>query len=383
MDLRSEVDLDALEAELSACDVKAAAAEHGLLYAPDPTSEWECSVGGTVLTDASGARTLKYGSTRRYVRRIWGVLGTGEAICWSRNDAEKNTAGYAPFRNPVDLLVGSEGTLGLVTRVELDLLARPESYTGMMVFFPTLDELIQFVLAARASSELAPRAMELFDAAALEILRPHAGGLAIPSAERATAAVYVEEEHGHDAMEEALTPWLELMEAHGALVDDTLVADSEERVLAIRRLRHSLPATLNERARACRDDGGRKVSTDWAVPIRELPGMIAAADRLCEEAGVHAWTRYGHIGNGHPHFNLVARNAEELQRYLAVSEAMCREAIARGGTVSAEHGIGKVKRDYLKLQVAPSALAAMRGVKLAFDPDGVLAPGNLFPPGAP
>ena len=221
--------------------------------------------------------------------------------------------------------------------------------------------------------------MELFDTAALEILRPHAGGLAIPSSERAAAAVYVEEEHGHDEMEETLTPWLELMEAHGALVDDTLVADSEDRVLAIRRLRHSVPATLNERARACRDDGGRKISTDWAVPVPELPAMVAAADRLCGEAGVHAWTRYGHIGNGHPHYNMVARNAEELTRYLAVSEAMCREAISRGGTVSAEHGIGKLKRDYLKLQVAPTALAAMRAVKRTFDPDGVLAPGNLFP----
>ena len=360
-------------------DVKAAAADHGLLYAPDPTSEWECSVGGTVLTDASGARTLKYGSTRRYVRRVWGVLGTGESICWSRNEAEKNTAGYGPFRNPVDLLVGSEGTLALVTKVELDLLERPEAYTGMLIFFPDLDGLVQFVLAARGSREVSPRAMELFDAAALEILRPHAGGLAIPSAERATAAVYVEEEHAQDAMEEALTPWLELMEAHGALVDDTLVADAEERVLAIRRLRHSVPATLNERARACRDAGGRKISTDWAVPIHELPGMVHAADRLCREAGVHAWTRYGHIGNGHPHYNMVARDADELTRYLAVSEAMCLEAISRGGTVSAEHGIGKVKRDYLKLQAAPAMLAAMRSVKVAFDPDGVLAPGNLFP----
>jgi glycolate oxidase len=360
-------------------DVKAAAAEHGLLYAPDPTSEWECSVGGTVLTDASGARTLKYGATRRYVRRIWGVLGTGESICWSRNEAEKNTAGYAPFRNPVDLLVGSEGTLAVVTRVELDLLPRPQGYTGIVIFFPTLQQLLGFVLAARASKALSPRAMELFDTAALEILRPHAGGLAIPSSERAAAAVYVEEEHGHDEMEETLTPWLELMEAHGALVDDTLVADSEDRVLAIRRLRHSVPATLNERARACRDDGGRKISTDWAVPVPELPAMVAAADRLCGEAGVHAWTRYGHIGNGHPHYNMVARNAEELTRYLAVSEAMCREAISRGGTVSAEHGIGKLKRDYLKLQVAPTALAAMRAVKRTFDPDGVLAPGNLFP----
>jgi FAD/FMN-containing dehydrogenase len=360
-------------------EVKEAAAQHGLLYPPDPTSEFECSVGGTVLTDASGARTLKYGATRPYVRRIWAVLGTGESVCWSRNEAEKNAAGYAPFRNPVDLLVGSEGTLGVVTRVELDLVAQPEAATGMMIFFGDLAAAVQFVVAARADRGLSPRAMELFDEAALEILRPHAGGLVIPDVDRASAALYVEQEHGHDAMEEALEPWLGLMATHGALVDDTLVADSEDRVLAIRRLRHSVPSTLNERARACRDDGGRKVSTDWAVPVHEIPAMVATADRLCQEAGVHAWTRYGHIGSGHPHYNLVARNAEELARYTGVAHAMCREAIARGGTVSAEHGIGKIKRDFFALQVAPIVLNAMRAVKRTFDPKGILAPGNLFP----
>jgi len=359
-------------------DVKRAAADHGLLYPPDPTSEWECSVGGTVLTDASGARTLKYGATRPYVRRLWAVLGTGESICWSRNGAEKNAAGFAPFRNPVDLLVGSEGTLGVVTQVELNLVARPEAYTGVMIFFPSLEEVARFVVAARASNTLAPRAMELFDTEALEILRPHASGLAIPQADRAGAALYVEEEHGRDGMEEMLTPWLELMEAHGALVDDTLVADSEERVLAIRRLRHSVPATLNERARGFRDAGGRKVSTDWAVPISELPAMMAVADQLCVDAGVHAWTRYGHVGSGHPHYNMVARDPEELERYLTVAKNMCAEAIRRGGTVSAEHGIGKVKREYFAMQVSPQVLGAMRAVKRAFDPAGILAPGNLF-----
>ena len=365
------------DAGLVLADVKAAAREHGLLYPPDPTSEFECSVGGTVLTDASGARTLKYGATRPWVRRIWAVLGTGEEIVWTRSGAEKNAAGYAPFRNPVDVLVGSEGTLGLVTRVELDLIRQPEEFTGAFVFFRDLEDALRFVVSSRRSPTVDPRAMELFDGAALEILRPDAGALAIPA--EAGSAIYLEQEHGRGGAADALEPWLEMLEDGRALVDDTLVADSEERVLAMRRLRHSVPATLNERARRCRDAGGRKVSTDWAVPLSELKGMMAAADALCAQHGVHAWTRYGHVGSGHPHYNMVARDADELSRYLAVAHAMCREAVARGGTVSAEHGIGKVKRDFFALQVPPPVLAAMRAVKATLDPDGILAPGNLFP----
>ncbi|MEC9071484.1 MAG: FAD-binding oxidoreductase, partial [Myxococcota bacterium] len=203
-------------------EVKDAARAHGLLYPPDPTSEFECSIGGTILTDASGARTLKYGATRRYVRRIWAVLGTGEEVCWSRNETEKNAAGYAPFRNPVDLLVGSEGTLGIVTRAELDLLPMPDDYTGALLFFEDLDATVRFVTSARSSAAVSPRAMELFDAAALEILRPHADNLEIPAA--AGCALYIEQEHPLDGMEEALGAWLELMEGEGALVDDTLIA---------------------------------------------------------------------------------------------------------------------------------------------------------------
>jgi FAD/FMN-containing dehydrogenase len=360
-------------------EFKAGLREAGLFYPPDPTSENECTVGGSVLANASGARTYRYGPTRPYVRALRLVLGDGRLTEISRSSASKNTTGYFGFQDPVDLMVGSEGTLGIVTRVTLDLLPAPSGFFAGMAFFRDTSGALAFVLsadAARKAGIVAPRCLELFDGASLEIVRSDSGKLAIP--EGAGAAIFFEEECEPGREDAALERWYGLLEKCGALADDTIVALTEERQTELRKLRHSLPATMNERGAQARENGGRKLSTDWAVPLAELPRAIDDATRITREVFDGPVVRYGHVGNGHPHFNLLAEDPESLVRAREATHRMALLAVERGGTVTAEHGVGKVKREYVRYQYPDWVVDAMRAVKQSLDPSGILAPGNIF-----
>jgi FAD/FMN-containing dehydrogenase len=175
-----------------------------------------------------------------------------------------------------------------------------------------------------------------------------------------------------------LDAWLALAEAHGARDHDVRVYEGTAAIREARRLRHAIPATVNERQAAHRAAGGRKVSTDWAVPYRALPAFVARTRAICADAGIPTPITFGHAGNGHPHQNFIGRDAAEVSRYEAVVEAILREVVALGGTVAAEHGIGKVKARWVGLQLAAPQRAVLRAIKAALDPAGVFAPGNLF-----
>jgi FAD/FMN-containing dehydrogenase len=135
---------------------------------------------------------------------------------------------------------------------------------------------------------------------------------------------------------------------------------------------------MNERGAARRPQGGRKVSTDWAVPYAQLERAIGRARGLARDAGLEQPVTYGHAGNGHPHQNFIANDADELARIERVVEATLREVIALGGTVAAEHGIGKIKRKWLPMQMSPLQVRTMQAVKHELDPAGILAPGNVL-----
>ena len=348
-------------------------AERGLLLPPDPTSEDEVTVGGAIACNASGARSLRYGATRPWVRALRVAMANGEIIDVRRSGLEKNTAGYAIAHEPVDWFVGSEGTLGVVLEAELSLLSRPARVFGLGIPFATERDALAFVVAARDSVELAPRCLEFLDARAFAIAREAYSPGWSPNA---AALVYTEETtEGEDPH---LDAWLALAAEHGALEDDVLAFDGESALRDARRMRHAVPATMNERGAAFRNAGGRKVSTDWAVPYAKLADAIAEARELAADAGVEQAVTYGHAGNGHPHQNYVARDSAELHRIERVVEATLRHVISLGGTVSAEHGIGKLKRRWLPLQLHPTQLGVMRALKRELDPLGILAPGNIF-----
>jgi glycolate oxidase len=251
----------------------------------------------------------------------------------------------------------------------------PEQVIGLAIPFATEQDALAFIVAARESRLVHPRCLEFFDRRALAIAREAES--APGWAKDADAFVYVEEVPPHGSAP-ALDEWLELAEQRGALADDVNVYEGEASLREARRVRHAVPATMNERGSARRVHGGRKVSTDWAVPYARLGEMLAKARAFADIAGIEQAVTYGHAGNGHPHQNFIAHDADELRRIEAVVEQTLREVISMGGTVAAEHGIGKIKRKWLPLQMSPLQVRAMQAVKRELDPAGILAPGNVL-----
>ena len=355
-------------------EIKRTAAAAGLLFAPDPTSEEESTIGGAIACNASGARTFKYGATRRHVCALKVVMASGELLEFRRSDLEKNTVGYAFAHDPIDWFIGSEGTLGIIVEAELSLLPLPRHVIGLAVLFKAERDALNFVIATRESSTVSARCIEYFDERAIQIARSSASGGMVPA--DAGAMVYVEEEISDD-LDSTLGRWLELIEAIAGDFEP-LVFDGEARLREARQIRHSIPATMNERGNRYRNSGGRKVSTDWAVPYRKLPEAIQAARALVKELGIEEPVIYGHAGNGHPHQNFIARDARELTTIETVVEETLKRVLALKGTVAAEHGIGKIKRRWLPLQMNPLQISMMTAVKRELDPNGILAPGNIL-----
>jgi len=392
------------------------------LFPPDPT-ERSATLGGMVACNASGARTLFYGPTRRYVERARAALiggcvldvtrGTGAVaadgsfqlalpdgtvrtgrIPGYSMPAGKNAAGYfaRPGMDLLDLLVGSEGTLAVVTGLVITLVPAPETILGVIGFFASEPEALNFVRAARGEKPLAktpslptpPLALEYFDAHALNLLRdqkvkqgPTSVIPALP--ETAHTAVYIELATTEAGLEPAAEALLALLEACGSSADTAWTAMTNEETERLKVFRHALPETINQRIgeRARENPGLTKLGTDLAVPDAALMKMMAAYRALLEPAALD-YVIFGHIGNNHVHVNILPRNLDEYARGKALYLDLARQALAWGGTVAAEHGIGKLKKPFLRLMYGADGIAAMRAVKQVFDPAGLLNPGTLF-----
>ncbi|MBP7551366.1 MAG: FAD-binding oxidoreductase [Gemmatimonadaceae bacterium] len=349
----------------------------GLFFAPDPTSDETCSLGGAIACNASGPRTLMYGATRAHVRALTVALADGSVREFSRSRVEKNTVGYMPTHDLVDWFVGSEGTLGVVVAAELALLPRPERETGLGIPFPGPGEAIAFARAARRSRKIVPRCLEYFDAEAFRIARGGGHGAATASGwgQDGQVMLYVEDCTDGDL---EINEWLLLAETYGASDADVRVFEGEAAIREARRLRHAVPAAMHERTAKFLARGGRRISTDWAVPTEKVEQAILLANGFAVEAGHPPAVTYGHIGNGHPHQNWVAKDPDEVASLELVVERTLRAVIAMGGTVAAEHGIGKLKARWLGLQAGPEQVAIMRAAKREFDPAGRMAPGNIL-----
>lgn len=364
------------EAGALVADVRRAAESAGLLFAPDPTSEEECTVGGAIACNASGARSFMYGPTAPHVRALKVALANGEFLELKRPQLEKNTVGFPIAQDPVDWFIGSEGLLGVVLEAEFYLHELPAHVTGLAIPFTNETAALEFVVAARQCPSVRPRCLEFFDKGAMEIARMAEGSKSWST--NVYALVYTEEIGDYTNGSQPLDAWLSLAEQHKALANDIRVYDSPGALHTARYMRHAVPQAMNESGAARRKYGGRKVSTDWAVPYTKLAQALAVARRLADEAGTPHGIAYGHAGNGHPHQNIIAENAEQLERIEKVVELTLREVIAMGGTVAAEHGIGKIKRKWLELQMSDTQQRVMRSLKHELDPLQILSPGNVF-----
>lgn len=382
-----------VEAGVVLSDLQRAVDQEGLLYPPDPT-ERGCFVGGTVATNASGARTFKYGPTRNYVRALKVVLASGEVLDLRRGDVRadsdgrislgsievqlpsyrlpntrKNASGYfvAPEMDAVDLFIGSEGTLGVICEVEVRLLPKPEGLLSGVVFFAGEADVLALVSDVRAHGDA--RALEFFDRESLNFLRQKYS--TIP--EEAVGAIFFEQETNEATEEAVLSGWQELLDQHHALADSWFATNEQDQA-KLREFRHQLPVLMNEWFARYRQ---RKVSTDMAVPDEAFPELFRLYKETLQSSGMR-YTIFGHIGDNHVHVNILPRDDAEGARARELYVEFLKYAASVGGTLSAEHGVGKLKRDYLHFFYNDQQLREMARLKKAFDPNGILGRDNIF-----
>jgi D-lactate dehydrogenase (cytochrome) len=382
-----------VEAGVILSELQRAVDHEGLLYPPDPT-ERGCFVGGTVSTNASGARTFKYGPTRNYVRALKVVLASGEVLDLRRGEVRadlegrirlgsvevqlpsyrlpktrKNASGYfvASSMDAVDLFIGSEGTLGVICEVEVKLLPKPDGLLSGVVFFADEGDVLALVSDVRADGDA--RALEFFDRESLNFLRQKYP--AVP--EEAVGAIFFEQETTAATEEAVLSSWQELLDQHHALADSWFATNEQDQA-KLREFRHQLPVLMNEWFARYRQ---RKVSTDMAVPDEAFPGLFRLYKETLQSSGMR-YTIFGHIGDNHVHVNILPRDDDEGARARELYVQFLKYAASVGGTLSAEHGVGKLKRDYLHFFYNDKQLREMAALKQALDPNGILGRDNIF-----
>ena len=365
-------------------DVHAAASSQKQFYPPDPT-ETAAAIGGTIATNASGARSFRYGDTRRHVLALRAAFLDGSVKEFRRGQAidfdvpeiglprtTKHSAGYrlAPGMDWVDLFIGSEGTLGVISEAELKLLPAPGDLLAGVIFFRsenvTLDAVDQF----RTIPGL--RMLEFFDGSSLVLLRSRYPE--VPA--EAAAALLIEQEPDRPLDEEA-GGWLDRLTATDAMVEASWFAATAPDRERFRRFRHALPELVNDTVRR---NGFMKMGSDFAVPVDQNRAMLAYYRSALDRDFPGQSVVFGHIGDAHVHANILPRTTAEFDRAANLMLDFARYAVSLGGTVGAEHGLGKRKAHLLEIQYDEAEIEAMRKVKRRFDPQWLLGRGTLFGP---
>ena len=355
--------LAVVEPNVINADLQRAVEAVGLFYPPDPASLETSALGGNVAECAGGPRAFKYGTTRRYVLALEAVLPTGEII-ETGSKAVKNVVGY----DLTQLLVGSEGTLAIVTRITLRLIPKPPACATLLAIFTDVQAAVDAVTAL-IERRVVPSAIELVDAESLQVVRDRLGEeLAPPTA---GALLLVEADGSQTAVDEEIDQVAQACRGVGAM-RVTLAADDAERekLWDARRL-----ISL-----ALRATGLLKINHDVVVPRGRIPELFAAIDELRERYGLTI-AAFGHAGDGNIHVNLMIdrADADERRRAKEAERVLFERVVALEGSISGEHGIGFAKAPYLGLELSPEEIALMKRVKAAFDPNGILNPGKIFP----
>ena len=398
-------------------DFQKAVEAENLFYPPDPT-EWSCQIGGTAATNASGARSFKYGATRNFVEQLEVVLANGEILDLNRGenfsengfleietrsgkkiqlklptykqpDVRKNTSGYFSGEkvDAIDLFIGSEGTLGIITELKLKVLEKPESFFSGIVFFEDENNLLDFVNEARKMSFDARKKdisnfkfqiSNLIDASLIEYFDENALKFIsekfpeVPA--NAKGAIFFEQETNSENEDELLEKWNGLLEKHNADLDNSWFTTTETDREKLREFRHALPVSVNEKIVRYKQ---KKIGTDMAVPDEKFASFLKFYKEKLNESGLE-YVIFGHIGDSHLHANIIPKTAEEAEQARHLYGRFIAQAIMLGGTISAEHGIGKHKSKYLYVMMGERYLNEMAEIKRALDPDGILGRGNMF-----
>jgi FAD/FMN-containing dehydrogenase len=358
------------------------AAKSGQFFGPNPT-EYLASIGGVISTNAGGARSFRFRSVRHHVLGLEVTFMNGETRWLKRGElvdfdytpvrqpaTTKNSAGYylPPHVDWVNLLSGSEGTLGIITEAEVGLFPIAPAILSGVVFFRRDEDALNAVDEWRPAAGL--RLLEYLDYPSLEFMRPLQAN--IPTGAR--AALLIEQDLRSEADEE-VDLWVDRLSKHHAFVDESWFGFSAQDRETFRAFRHTLAATVVERVRRT---GLPKIGTDFAVPLDRSRDLLAYYRQHCDAIFPGKYLIFGHIGDANVHLNVLPATRDEAKRGEEMMLDFAKYAVSLGGTVAAEHGIGKNKRDLLKLMYSTDEIGAMKRVKNKLDPDWLLGRGNIF-----
>ena len=389
-----------------------------LCYPPD-TTEMTALLGGTVATNASGARTFHYGCTRDYVRRLRVVLPNGDVLDIKRGkvfaseenqfdiiltsgkritvelpsytmpDVKKNAAGYytKSGMDLIELFIGSEGTLGVISEVEIKLEDQPKNVLPVFAHFSSESDAIKFVKSLRTLSRskkpdevgIDALSIEFLDEGSIELLKEKYPPSKIPV--KSKSAIFFEQEiPNEEVFNDLLESCVELLESCNVL--DTMASLGMDWLKEIKDIRHALPESINT---IVRSKGVHKVATDIAVPESAFDEMMSYYHEVGKKSRI-LYAIFGHIGDNHLHFNFIPESEKELVQAEKASALLLRKAVELGGTITAEHGVGKKtfvkngeRRPYLELMYGVEGLKSVARIKHALDSNHILNVGNIIP----
>ncbi|HRP01663.1 MAG TPA: FAD-binding oxidoreductase [Candidatus Kapabacteria bacterium] len=383
----------------------------GKFLPPNPT-EMNASIGGNISTNASGSRTFKYGAIRNWVEEIEIILADGDIVRIKRSEFKatnnlltfhtdngltysfntfdigmpsvKNASGYfiKEDLDLIDLIIGSEGTLGAIKQIKLRVIDIPEKILGLVIFFDDSYHLRNFVEEVREHSqrnnlldyrnikEISARLIEYFDKSSLELLRSKYSQ--IPK--KAVGGIWIEQEYSLSNEEQVLDSWNNIISKYTNYSENTWVALNDKEHQNLREFRHELPLQVYENLT---QNSQKKVGLDTAVPDDKFPILfdyyLNAFSKLELKNVI-----FGHIGNSHLHANIFCQNEVEYRRALEVYEKVIDLSLQLNGTVSAEHGIGKLKKSYLIKMYGQQNIDKFKAIKAIFDPFNLLNVGAMF-----
>lgn len=339
--------------------VQSAVKPHGFFWPPDPSSANFSSIGGNLATCAGGPHAVKYGTTRDHVLGLTAVTGNGDIIktgCYTT----KGVVGYDLTR----LIIGSEGTLAVITEITLKLTPLPVSQGGFVAHYQDTDSCALAIVEIMKASQ-GPSALEFLDAGSLNLIRSRYPDM-LPS--ESNAMLMVEVDGTAHEISETTTRLIQACQNPGLLQ-----AMPVENLTHLWKARKALSPLL-------RDIAPKKINEDIAVPVDKIPALLEGLTQLCTRYQITN-VNFGHAGNGNIHVNLLIDpdNADENRRANQCLNEIFDLVIALNGTLSGEHGVGSEKRAYINKELDPPTLALMKNIKVTFDPNNVLNPGKLFP----
>ena len=342
--------------------IQDAVAAHGFFWPPDPTSSAICTVGGNLAYNSAGPRAVKYGTTRENVLGLTLVTGKGD-ILHTGVKTTKGVVGYDLTR----LIIGSEGTLGIITQATLKLTPLADDKRTLQITYDTIHHAAQAVADIMAQPVI-PCALEFIDKRAIEMIRDYSSAT-LPH--NAGAMLMVELDGSKNYLDEGLQSIISAAKNSGCLNINN--ARSEQEVKALWETRKALSPALRKIA-------PKKINEDVVVPVSRIPELIENLERLSHKYNIPI-VNFGHAGNGNIHVNLLTDPDDEQ---LQIKSQDCLEEVFQlvldlEGTISGEHGIGLVKKEYVAKELDDVSLTYMRAIKQQFDPDNILNPGKCFP----